>query len=103
MQINDLYLVQLLGCVSCGGFIGEFYRSVTADSLELKRFLACFLSGSFLSFFIAYAFYLASNQRELTMILGALLSYQDERFLSRITARILKDHFSNRNGGEISE
>ncbi len=102
--IENLFFIQLVGCVSCGGFIGEYYRKVTAapeDNLNLKLFIAHFLAGSFLAFVVAYAVYLTSKQKELSLILGALLSYQDEQRLNKITRSIISEHLGK--GGRNDE
>ena len=103
MQINQdtLFVLQLLGFIGAGGFIGEFYRTTYSGSIIGKHFIANFLAGSFLAFMLSFGFYLISNNRNLSLILGGLLSYQDEKHLSRVAKRfanqLLKGDRSDEN------
>ena len=87
----NLFVVQLAGCVGFGAFIGEFHRTAYADVFSFKIFLANFLAGGFLAFVVAYIFYLISKQEEMTMLLGALLAYQDESFISRVVRLAIRE------------
>ena len=89
MEPHTLYLLQLLGAVSAGGFVGEFFRTSRNTDITARIFLANFLAGAFLSFLIAYVIYLATRQREISILLGALLSYQEERFISQAARKLV--------------
>lgn len=88
MGHNTLYLLQLLGAVAVGGFVGEFFRTSQNATISARVFLANFLAGSFLSFIIAYIFYLISNRAEIALLLGAALSYQEEKELVKIVRKM---------------
>lgn len=90
MEPNQLFLLQLLGAVTCGGFVGEFHRASTSANLNLKIFMANFLAGSFLSFILAYLMYLATEQRQISIVVGAIFSYQEEKFISRFARNIIR-------------
>lgn len=90
MNRETLYIIQLIGAVGTGGFIGEFYRTAY-NPISIRLFIANFLAGSFLSFFIAYMMYMISNNKPVSLILGGLLSYQDEKFISRLTKKIIEN------------
>lgn len=90
MNRETLYLIQLIGAVGTGGFIGEFYRAAY-NPINVRLFIANFLAGSFLSFFIAYMMYLISSNKPVSLILGGLLSYQDEKFISRLTRKTIEN------------
>lgn len=91
MQLQQLFMFQLLGAVAVGSFVGEFFRSSRSQEYSARIFLANFLAGSFLSFLVAYSFYLITNLKELSLIIGAGLSYQDERFISRLMRKMIKN------------
>ena len=83
--INTL---QIAFAVCAGGFIGEFNRTAT-EPVTLRIFMANFLAGSFLSFFVAYLVYHMSNNKTVSVTVGGLLSYQDEKFINKIVKFIL--------------
>ena len=89
MEPETLYLLQLLGAVFTGGFVGEFFRTSRNINISAKIFMANFLAGSFLSFIIAYVIYLSTKQKEISILLGALLSYQEERFISQMARKLI--------------
>lgn len=90
MNPNQLFLLQLLGAVGCGGFVGEFYRASTNVDVNLKTFMANFLAGSFLSFILAYLMFLATEQRQMSLLVGAIFSYQEEKFISGFVRNIIR-------------
>ena len=104
LEYINLFPVQLAGCVGFGAFVGEFYRSSTSVSevYSLKIFMANFMAGAFLAFLVAYIFYLVVRQEEYTLVLGALIAYQDEKFISRIVRRLTRE-LIGRDGGDNSE
>lgn len=87
-----VFLVQLLGVVGVGGFIGEFYRSSLSSSpVSVKLFISSILAGGFLAYIISLAFYyFVYENKTLALIMGSLLSYQDERYISRFVAATLE-------------
>ena len=99
LEYISLFPVQLAGCVGFGAFVGEFYRTVGTEYFSLKVFMANFLAGAFLAFLVSYIFYIISKQETLTMLLGALLAYQDEKFISRIVRRLTRELITGGGGG----
>ncbi len=91
MEPNTLYLLQLLGAVSVGGFVGEFFRASQNTNISARIFIANFLAGSFQSFLLAYSIYLVTNQKQISLILGALISYQPEKFISRMARKFISN------------
>ena len=80
-------MIQLLGAVCAGGFIGEFYRT-SSSPVSLRIFIAHFMAGSFLSFLVAYIFYNSSKNKTISLAMGGFLSYQDEKFINRVAKYI---------------
>ena len=89
MDLQTLYLLQLLGAVSIGGFVGEFFRTSQNTVVSTRLFLANFLAGVFVSFLMGYVIYLSTNQRQISILIAALISYQDEKFISRLARRMI--------------
>ena len=89
MNEHSLFLLQLLGAVSVGGFVGEFYRTSTNTNISARIFLGKFLSGAFLSFIMALITFYVIEKRPFALLLGALLSYQDENFLEGLSRKLL--------------
>jgi len=58
---DAIFVLQLLGFIGVGGFIGEFYRTIYAGYSINRYFIANFLAGGFLSFLVAYSFYREQN------------------------------------------
>ncbi len=96
----DIFYIQIFGIVSAGSFIGELQRSLVIENYNRTQFIANSLTSIFLSSLISASFFMLTNLKEVTLILGGLLSYQDEKFLQKVgkslTHSILK---SNGNGG----
>lgn len=90
MSLEQLYLLQLLGAVAIGGFVGEFFRAAHFGVCSSKVFAANFLAGSFLSFLVAYMLYSLTQQRQLSIIAGALLSYQKHEFITKLAQELLE-------------
>ena len=86
-----LFIFQLLGVIGAGGFIGEFYRVTYSGGSIDRFFIANYLAGSFLSFMISYGIYLLINNKNLSLVLAGILAYQDEKYLTKISHRFLKD------------
>ncbi len=104
----DLFYVQLFGVISAGSFIGEFQRSLVITEYSRTQFVANSLTSMFLSTLMASSFYMLTNLKEVTVILGGLLSYQDEKFLSKagksLTQSLLKHNGNGHgNGGDKGE
>ena len=99
MNRETLYIIQLVGAVGTGGFIGEFYRTAY-NPVSIRIFIANFLAGSFLSFFVSYMIYLVTRNRNVSLILGGLLSYQDEKFISNLTKKLVENIVMKNNDSE---
>ena len=91
MGENQMYLLQLLGAVACGGFVGEFYRTAKNSEICARVFVANFLAGVFLSMIMGYLVFYFTNNREISILIGALLSYQDEAYLSNLSKKVVKN------------
>lgn len=91
MNTHTMFLIQLAGAVGVGGFIGELYRTATNESINARIFISNFLAGAFLSFMLGYLLYLAIDNRPFPIAIGALLSYQDERFLKKLVRRMVAE------------
>lgn len=88
---GKIFYYQLLGVVSAGSFIGEFWR--TRDHcVDLRSFLADFLAGAFLSFLIAWGVFSTTHNRTTSTIVGGLLAFQDREQIVRV-ARIVLTEF----------
>ena len=87
---DAIFVLQLLGFIGVGGFIEEFYRTIYAGYSINRYFIANFLAGGFLSFLVAYSFYQVTGNKTMTHILGALLAYQDEKYLNTMGKDLLK-------------
>ena len=86
-----VYLIQLFGAVAIGGFIGEFRRAVVAETtFDAKMFLAEYLSGSFLAFILGYLFFYITDNKPISLVIGASLSYQDHHFLNNLIRSTLQ-------------
>lgn len=94
MNLETLYLLQLLGAVAVGGFVGEFFRTSQSSATSIRIFIANFLAGSFVSFLMGYVIYIATRQRQISIIIGALISYQDEQFIARLARNMIR-HWIN--------
>ncbi len=96
----DIFFVQLFGMVGLGSFVGEFQRSVNVETYTRAGFAANFLTSVFLSVLLAYSFYVLTGQKEISLIGGGLLAYQDEKFISKLSKAMAKNVFkANGNGG----
>lgn len=81
-----IFLLQSIGVIGVGSFIGEFQRNAKMNfTTPINEFTANLLAIAFLSIIGAYLVYYYSQNRGLSLIFGALLSYQDEGFLSRLS------------------
>jgi hypothetical protein len=90
MDLETLYLLQLLGAVAVGGFVGEFFRTSQSSTVTFRIFIANFLAGSFVSFLMGYVVYLATKQRQISILIAALISYQDEDFIARLARTMIR-------------
>ena len=97
----SLFIIQLIGIISAGGFIGEFYRTInSSETITPGIFLSRFLAGGFLSFCVAYGVYILSNHKETSLIIGGLLSYQKEQFVKELSKKLLKSWIEKKGGDE---
>lgn len=95
---QSIFLIQLVGIIVAGGFIGEFYRAVHSHiSISPSVFIARFLAGSFLSFLISYGIYLTINNRPFTIIFGGLLSYQKDIFIIELAKELIRKYVNSEN------
>lgn len=91
MTEETLFLVQALGVVGIGSFIGELHRSsVSGFSVPRGNLIANYLANVFISLIVAYSLFHYTNNRPTSLIVGALLSYQDDKFLGRVSRVILR-------------
>lgn len=88
---DAIFLLQLVVAVALGGFVGEFYRTTLANGVVNRIFLAKFLAGSFLAGMLSYILYLNTENKPLSIIVGALLSYQEEDFITSIVKQFLQN------------
>ena len=85
-----IFIIQLIGVVSAGGFIGEFYRTVHSNiDITPSIFIANYMAGCFLSFMFAYMIYTILDNENLSLIIGGLLSYQEQEFIARVSKKLL--------------
>lgn len=87
---DAIFLLQLVVAVALGGFVGEFYRTTLANGVVNRIFLAKLLAGSFLAGMLSYILYLNTDNKPLSIIVGALLSYQEEDFITSIVKQFLQ-------------
>jgi|AntRauTorckE6833_2_1112554.scaffolds.fasta_scaffold09037_2 hypothetical protein len=97
MSESVIFIIQLVGIILAGGFIGEFHRTIHTSEFTPSLFIANFLAGSFLTFILSSLFYMTTNKRNVTIILGGLLSYQDHEFISKIAKGTVEDVLKNSN------
>lgn len=91
MTPEVIFLIQAVGVVGIGAFIGEFHRSATsAVNVSPKIFIANFLAGSFLALIVSYLMYHYTKNRPISLVTGAFLAYQDEKFLKNLVRTFLK-------------
>lgn len=84
MSDHIIFIIQLIGIILTGGFIGEFHRTISTSDFTPSLFIANFLAGSFLTFIVSYLFYITTEIKNVTIVLGGLLSYQDHDFITEI-------------------
>ena len=91
---EGVFMVKLFGVISLGSFIGEFHRGAIAGKVNKKLFLSSILAGGFLSYVISMAYYYNFGQnRATTFLLGAFLSYQNERYISKFIEMVVEGKF----------
>ena len=96
MTEEAVFLVQALGIVGVGSLIGELHRSsIGGFSVPLGNMIANYLANTFISLIIAYTIFHYTNNRPFSIIAGALLSYQDDKFLGRVSRAILSKLLDN--------
>lgn len=100
-----VFLAQLLGVVSVGGLIGEFYRgSVIGGPVNFRMFVASVMAGSFLAFLISTAFYyFIYNNRIMAFLVGGFISYQDERYIRRFIKLVIEGQIVTVVMGSLKE
>ncbi len=96
MSTEAIFMVQAIGVIGVGAFIGEFYRSVSNINIFTHGFFAAFLANAFISLLISYLLYYLTDNRPMSLIIGGLLSYQEESFLSKISKSVLKQFLENK-------
>jgi len=98
-MLDNVFLIQLIGIISAGGFIGEFQRAINAaPSTSFLPFMANFFAGSFLSFLITYLFYIITEMKDVTLILGGLLSFQEAQFISKLSKKVITQLLDREEG-----
>ena len=92
MANGYLIVMQLIGVVFAGGFIGEYYRAAHYPDLEMfsNIFIANFLAGGFLSFLIGYFIYNAFENKFLSITISGLLSFQEVKEINSTAKKIIK-------------
>lgn len=84
----EIFYYQLLGIVSAGSFIGEFWRTSSTDT-DPRIFIANVLASAFLSMLLALGYYYVVKNQESTIILGGMLAFQDTRYLDCLARKRL--------------
>ena len=102
MNITVLYFLQLLGVVSVGGFVGQFFRASHDPNISTRVFCANLMSCVYLSLILASVFYLVTQNKYLSFAIGGIVGYQDEKYLSRIARSLLKQ-IMNEGGPDKNE
>lgn len=77
-------IMQLIGFAATGALIGEAYRSVHGGHSINKYFIVNTLAGGFLSFLLAWGFYMYSGNKGIASIIAGVLSFQDEKKISKL-------------------
>lgn len=90
MTEETVFLAQALGVIGIGSLIGELHRSSLGDfNVPLGNLIANYLAIAFISLIAAYTAFHYTNSRPISLIIGALLSYQDHKFLGRVSRSLL--------------
>ena len=84
------FYLQFISAIILGGLIGEYYRTVMNNGAIDRKFFAKFLAGAFLTFLLDLAIYQATGNKVLVVIVGGILSYQEESFIMKIATSFLK-------------
>lgn len=91
MDPDVLFFLQIFAASAVGGFVGEFFtRAHDIDRVNGRKFAANILVKVFLGVVISYLLYLVSNARAVYPLLGALLAFQKEEYLSGTARKILE-------------
>lgn len=91
---DGVFLVKLLGVVSLGSLIGEFHRGSIKGKVGKRLFISSVIAGGFLAYIISAAYYYNIRQNDMTaFLLGAFLSYQNERYLSKFISTVVEGKF----------
>ena len=70
MTYEAIFIMQAIGVISIGGFIGELHRSsMVGFSTPIPNMIANYLAGSFLSMLIAYACYYYTQNRPISLLI----------------------------------
>jgi len=94
---NYIYIFQLLGITAMGAFVGEFNRyNFAIVKMNVGQFTSLFLAHMFVGFLLGYFMYLFVEKKELSLIVGALVSYQDDKTINTIVKDVLT-RFLNKN------
>jgi len=88
--MDALFYLQFLIVVVAGGFIGEYYRLAMSKGLFSRLFVAKVLAGSFLAWLIGYICEIFTKNRPLSFTIAALLSYQEETYISGMARQLIK-------------
>lgn len=85
------FTIQIILVVVLGNFLGELHRSSILNNNIDRRFVSNFLLGSFLSFFLAKAFYLIVEIQTLTLIFTGMIAVKDESWIGDTCDKILNE------------
>ena len=77
-----------------GGFLGEAYRLPTNMKLVSTKFAISVLAGSFLAFLAGWAWYERTGNRNISLILSGLISFQDIEKLAKASRSIILKNLS---------
>ena len=80
--------------VGVGGFLGEAYRLPTNMRLMSGRFAISVLAGGFLAFLAGWAWYERTGNRNVSLILSGLISFQDIEKVASISRSIILKNLS---------
>lgn len=95
MNKLDIYFyIQMAAFVFIGSLIGEFYR-YSRRSISMTKFFANFFASCFLSYAVSFLFFYMTENKPLAFLIASVLAYQDEKYLNRISKKILVSLIKN--------
>jgi len=93
-----IYIFQLLGITAMGAFVGEFNRyNFAVVKMSVGQFTSLFLAHMFVGFLLGYFMYLFIERKEVSLIIGALVSYQDDKTINSIIKDVLTRFLTKNN------